>query len=329
MRPSTLIEVITNVSTTGQPVYVWGKPGIGKSACINQAAQRRGIGFADVRVALLDPVDVRGLPTIENGITKWAPPEFLPRTGSGLLFLDELAQGAPMIQAAMLQLCLERRVGEYVLPDGWTIVAASNRQEDRAGGHRVISPLLNRFLHLDLEVHNDDWQAWALPAGVAPEVRSFLNARPALLHKFDANANERSFPTPRSWEFVSRILPTTTDATIFDLVSGCVGQGPAAEFVAFYKVYASLPDVNAILASPKTAPVPSQPDVLYAVCGAVVDKVRLDLKKGGNGVEYCSRLPKEFGVLMFRDLIKLNKQLLVTNAGREFLTANRDALIAS
>src|SRR4029079_8083765 len=117
--------------------------------------------------------------------------------GEGVLFLDELAQAPPLVQAACLQLTLDRRVGEHELPAGWSVIAASNRAEDRAGTHRLISPLLNRFVHLDLEVSNEDWQAWAVASGIAPEVRAFLRYRPALLFRFDPAVQERAFPTPR------------------------------------------------------------------------------------------------------------------------------------
>ena len=103
-----------------------------------------------------------------KGRAEWCPPAFLPRTGDGVLFLDELAQAPPLVQAACLQLVLDRRLGEYELPAGWAVMAASNRQEDRAGTHRLISPLLNRFVHLDLEVSLDDWQAWERLAWLAP-----------------------------------------------------------------------------------------------------------------------------------------------------------------
>src|SRR5205085_3221785 len=170
---------------------------VGKSSLIRQAARDLSLAVCDVRAVLLDPVDLRGLPTLKDGAAEWCPPAFLPRGGEGVLFLDELAQAPPLVQAACLQLTLDRRVGEYELPAGWSVVAASNRQEDRAGAHRLITPLLNRFVHLDLEVSLEDWQDWAARAGVCHEVRSFLRYRPALLFQFDPGSGQRAFPTPR------------------------------------------------------------------------------------------------------------------------------------
>lgn len=312
-------------------LFIWGPPGVGKSGIIKQVAAALGVGFIDIRAVLLDPVDLRGLPTIDpaTGRARWAIPEFLPTEGSGILFLDEVPAAPQLTQNALLQLTLDRKLGEYTLPDGWVIVAAGNRVEDRAGAFRTSTAINNRFLHLDLEVHAEDWQDWALSSGIAPEVRSFLNSQPQKLHQFDPAQNQRAFPTPRSWEFVSRILPACTDTNFHDLVSGCIGAGVAAEFVAFAKVYRSLPDVDGILSAPATAKVPTEPDVLYAITGAITEKVRADNKKNGAAARYASRMPKEFGVLLFRDLVKVDRTTLATAEGKQFLKDNRDALIGA
>src|SRR4051812_30960268 len=211
MKPSDVSRALAALVPTGRPTYLWGPPGCGKSSIVRQAAAVMGLDLVDVRATLLDPVDLRGLPRLDGDTAVWLPPAFLPRGGPGLLFLDELAQAAPLVQAACLQLTLDRKIGEYELPAGWSVVAASNRQEDRAGTHRLISPLLNRFVHLDLDVSNEEWQQWAVANTVAPAVRSFLQYRPGLLFQFDPAANPRSFPTPRSWQFVSDVLGRTAD----------------------------------------------------------------------------------------------------------------------
>src|SRR5829696_5599735 len=155
VRPSDVSKALAALVPTKRPVYLWGPPGCAKSAVVRQTAATLGLTLADVRATLLDPVDLRGLPRLDGDAAVWCPPAFLPKDGQGLLFLDELAQAAPLVQAACLQLVLDRRIGEYELPDGWVVVAASNRAEDRAGAHRLITPLLNRFVHLELEVSHD------------------------------------------------------------------------------------------------------------------------------------------------------------------------------
>jgi MoxR-like ATPase len=165
---------LASLLPTRRPVYLWGPPGVGKSGVVRQIARRASIDVLDVRAVLLDPVDLRGLLGIEGDRALWCPPAFLPTDAEGVLFLDELAQAPPLVPAACLQLTLDRRVGEYLLPGGWSVVAASNRQEDLACAHCLISPLLNRFVHLDLEVSHDDWQDWAVPQ---PGLRGLPPAR--------------------------------------------------------------------------------------------------------------------------------------------------------
>src|SRR3954470_23360008 len=220
MRPSEVTRALAALVPTRRPVYLWGPPGAGKSSLVRQAAAALGLGLVDVRATLLDPVDLRGLPRLDGNTAVWCPPAFLPRGGEGVLFLDELAQAAPLVQAACLQLTLDRRVGEYELPAGWNVIAASNRAEDRAGTHRLITPLLNRFVHLDLDVSADDWQQWAVAAALSPEVRAFLRYRPALLFRFDPAAAERAFPTPRAWQFVSDVLGRTPADLLHGVVTG-------------------------------------------------------------------------------------------------------------
>lgn len=331
MRPQDVTETLKNLIPTRRPIYLWGAPGCGKSSIVHQATQAQELEMIDVRAVLLDPVDLRGLPKI-NGSDRahWCPPAFLPHDpkSKGVLFLDELAQAPPLVQAGCLQLTLDRRIGEYQLPDGWTVVAASNRQEDRAGVHKLISPLLNRFIHLDLEVSHEDWQAWALDAQVAPEVRSFLHFKPALLHNFDPSAGARAFPTPRSWSFVSDVLPASPPNLLHAIAAGCVGEGPAAEFVAFVQIYRDLPDVEQVLKNPEKAKVPKEPSVLYALCGAIAEKCRqAEAKLLESAFTYADRLPSEFSVLLVRDMVRINRAALTTQGATRWLKSKRDLIL--
>ncbi len=323
MRPSELIRALFALVPTKRPIYLWGSPGVGKSSVVRKVADILILNFVDIRATLLDPVDLRGLPRLSKDTAVWAPPAFLPRTGAGILFLDELAQAPPLVQAACLQLCLDRKLGEYILPEGWSIIAASNKAEDRAGTHRVISPLLNRFVHLDLNVSADDWQDWAVPAKIAPEVRAFLRFRPGLLFQFDASSNLRAFPTPRSWQFVSDVLPGTPPELLHRVVAGCVGDGPAAEFVGFLQLYRELPDVDSALTAPDATPVPREPAVLYALVGALVERCRADAGPVANFVRYATRLPDEFGLLALRDLLALRPKLASNPAVQAWIAKAR------
>lgn len=309
MRPSQLAKLLPEFLRPGSgqpPVYIHGPPGVGKSDCVRQAAARLGLMVIDLRVVLLDPIDIRGMPKLGAKDVKWIPPAFLPQKGEGVLFLDELAAAAPLTQASCLQLCLDRRVGEYELPRGYSIVAASNRVEDRAGAHRIISPLLNRFIHFDLDVDGDDWQHWAEANGVAREVRFFLKHRPALLHAFDPTKNERAFATPRSWAFASKVLSALEgqdEGLWLPTLAGTVGEGPALEFLSFLRVTQHLPTWADVCRAPDTTHVPAKADELWAMAGVLDAGVRkgMDVDVARAFVRYVTRLPREHGVIVMRE----------------------------
>jgi MoxR-like ATPase len=179
MKPSRVYEVLSQLIVNNWPVFIWGPPGVGKSSIVAQLAKEKGLELFDIRASLLDPTDLRGIPHVDNGIARWAPPSFLPheKNSNGLLFFDELNAAPPLVQASLYQLTLDRRVGEYELPEGWRIVAAGNRAEDSSIVYRMPAALANRFVHLDFEVNVDDWVAWALDHQVDPMVIAFIRTR--------------------------------------------------------------------------------------------------------------------------------------------------------
>ena len=269
---------------------------------MKQLAETLNVPLQDLRALLLDPVDLRGLPFLaSDGRSKWATPEFLPQNGSGILFLDELNAAPAMVQASCYQLVLDRKLGEYTLPDGWAIIAAGNRDSDRAVTTRMPTPLRNRFVHLEFEVDVQEWSEWAIQAAIRPEAIAFLRFRPELLSAFDRDAN--AFPSPRSWEFVSRILDSldsqTNPAIEHEIIAGAVGTGAATEFSAFLRTFRELPNIDAILLNPTQEPVPENAAAQYAVASALAHRAsdanfdRICL--------YLNRLPTEFRVLCVRD----------------------------
>jgi len=299
MKASSVCEALRVLVEAQQPTFIWGGPGIGKSAIVRQVATSLEVALQDVRALLLDPVDLRGLPFLgPDGRSKWATPDFLPTEGEGILFLDELNAAPAMVQASCYQLVLDRKLGEYTLPDGWAIVAAGNRDSDRAVTTRMPTPLRNRFVHLEFEVDIQEWCEWAIRAGVRPEVIAFLRFRPALLSAFDRDAN--AFPSPRSWEFVSGILAEGPNRRLEqELYVGAVGLGAATEFGAFLKTFRELPSIEGILMNPAREPVPDQPDAQYAVATALANSAS-DTNFDRMCV-YLQRMPTEFQVFCVRD----------------------------
>jgi hypothetical protein len=307
MKPSELSTALQILIASKQPCCIWGSPGIGKSNVVAQTATAMGIQLTDVRAVLLDPVDLRGLPHINgDGRSHWAQPDFLPRSGSGVLFLDELNRAPSLVQNACFQLVLDRKLGEYTLPADWAVVAACNRESDGGGVSRMSSALANRFIHLDAEPDLQDWCKWAIRANLEPSVIAFLRWKPELLHAFDRNA--KAFPTPRSWEFVSRITAQKPGNGIeHALYCGAVGEGAAIEYSAFLRLFRSLPSIDAILLNPQQAQVPTDPAVLFAVSSALAR--RAESNNLGRVITYLSRLPEEYNVYAVRDAVTRDAKL--------------------
>lgn len=324
MKPTQVIESIKTCIKANQPPFIHGSPGIGKSDVVRQVGKDLDLPIADVRAVLLDPVDLRGLPTVNgDGRAKWAIPEFLPREGKGILFLDELNAAPKLVQAACYQLVLDRKLGEYTLPKEWHIVSAGNRETDRAVVTRMPSALANRFIHIDFDVDVEDWILWALNHNVMTELISFIRFRPPLLNAFDPKAASKAFPTPRSWMFVNNIMATNPAQDIlYDLLKGTVGEGATAEFLAFWKIFNKLPSPDVILTNPDSSEVPTDPATLYALMGALA--ARAKDSNMDRLMKYMARVPNEFCVLLMRDALRRDNSLANTRAYINWNSQNSD-----
>lgn len=277
MKISQMKSVARAAYAARQPIMVWGPPGVGKSSGIHQSADEQSIDFIDLRLGLLESIDLRGLPVTKGDAVKWVLPSFLPRKGKGIVFLDEFVQASPSIMSAASQLILDRRVGEYVLPDGWVVWAAGNRKSDRASTNSMPTHIANRFVHLYIEVSFEEWVAWALTHDIDIRVIAYLKWRPAMLHQFDPQQKGEAFQTPRSWEFASNMLKQgLDDSVLLDVMNGTVGIGASAEFVGFLKVFDKMPSFDAIVLDPKNAPIPGDAATLYAIATALVNRVTKD-----------------------------------------------------
>lgn len=260
MTPSSLSQFLSQLVQHQIKIstMLWGPPGVGKSSIVAQTAQAHGLEFVDVRLSQLAPTDLRGLPVPENGVSRWFPPEFLPREGKGILFLDELNMAPPTMQGMAQQLILDRKVGSYTLPEGWFVWAAGNRKEDKAAVFDMPAPLTNRFIHLEVQPDLESFKAYAFFAEIHEQILAFLAFRPALLHQMDTK--HPAWPSPRSWEMASKLLGAGLS------IAPVVGPGAAAEFEAFQQIYAVLPELHPILEGQAgDYPFPEEPSARYAL----------------------------------------------------------------
>ncbi len=240
-----------------RPVFLWGPPGIGKSEVVASIAEELGGLMIDLRMAQMEPTDIRGIPYFNKELNKmdWAPPVDLPDEELAskypliVLFLDEMNSAPPAVQAAGYQLVLNRQVGKYKLPDNVVIVAAGNRDSDKGVTYRMPMPLANRFIHLEMKADFASWQGWAVDKKIHKDVVGYLSFAKKDLYDFDNKSSSRAFATPRSWVFVSDLLEDETmdTDTQFNLISGAIGEGLAVKFAAHRKLAGKMPEPLDIL----------------------------------------------------------------------------------
>jgi hypothetical protein len=287
---------------------------VGKSDMVREVAQRHQAPVIDIRLSQMEPSDLRGIPFRVNDSVEWAIPSILPnreRHGpEGILFLDEITSAPPTVSAAAYQLILDRRLGEYQVPQGWAIFAAGNRQGDRGVTYSMPAPLANRFSHFEVETHLDDWVTWAYRHNIDERIIAFLRFRPELLFDFDPAHNPVAFPSPRSWEFAHRALqkfdqhPQLLQGTL----QACVGPAAGVELNAFVNSLDKMPDLDAILAGEDVS-VPDEIDLQYAIAAALVGRA-IRANDGGEGsvthgriLEFARRFPqREMGVMLVSDM---------------------------
>ena len=325
LKPSQAIQIIEVCINNNLPCFLWGAPGVGKSAIVRQVADKLALAVIDLRAALLDPVDLRGIPSNQNGKTSWLQPDFLPTEGNGVLFLDELPQATESVQSALLQLVLDRRLGDYTLPDGWNVIAAGNRISDGTFSRKLSKALGSRFAtHIEIEVDLKDWCEWAIDNGISPEVIAFARFRPELLHSFDPKAADNSFPCPRVWATVSQFIGKLSPEVELAFLAGALGEGAATEFYSFLRICRDLPSVDEILLDPAGTPVPSTPSVQYALCGAVARHTTVN--NAPQIFSYMTRIPVEFQAVWLIDTIRQNRDVTKTSQFRDWAIKNGDLL---
>jgi len=309
MKASHLTTIVGRLIEQRLPVFIWGAPGIGKSSIVKQIAVEKDLAFLDLRLSLLDPTDLKGIPFF-NAETKegiWAKPSFLPSDpqSKGILFLDEINTAPPAVQASAYQLILDRQVGEYLLPEGWSIVAAGNRENDRGVVYKMPPPLANRFVHFEMEVDFDEWKKWAYKKSVAPDIVAFLAYDRAMLFTFDPHSNEKSFATPRSWEYVNTIVQSGIEGSLLlESIAGAVGREAAVGYVSFKKVMKKLPPLNTILDGSLPYIEEEDPRVLMALVIGLVNAVKEEGSETAvdHLLAFSLSLPSEFAIMFIKDL---------------------------
>lgn len=333
MKSSELQKLLAFSFANHFPVLIKGKPGIGKSDIVAQAAIDAGAELIISHPVVSDPTDYKGLPFVVNGQAEFLPFGELNKLINAdkltVFFLDDLGQASTSVQAACMQLLLARRINGHKVSDFVTFVAATNRREDKAGVGGLLEPVKSRFSTIvELNVDTNDWVIWALNNGMSTELISFIQFRPEMLDNFVASKDIVNSPCPRTVAYVGKMMNaglSVSDSYFFEIVNGATGEAFAREFTEYLKIYLSLPSINQIILDPVNSPVPSELSGKYAISGAIADK--MTAQNVGALVTYLNRLPKELAVMSFKSATVKNPSVCATREFIQFFSQNQDLMI--
>lgn len=337
MNPTEAVTFINMCLQTRLVPMLTGPPGIGKSSIVEQLAKKYRLKLIDIRLSQCDPCDLNGFPQVNGRRAKYLPmdtfpleDDVLPKEYLGyLVFFDEFNSPSMAVQAAAYKIILDRKVGQHNLHPCVVMVCAGNRAIDGAIVNRTSTAMQSRLVHGELMVDHKIWSLWASSNKLSDKVISYINHRPDKLHEFNPNHNDKTFPCPRTWEFLSRLelfgkdtIPMRVKLPGF---AGCVGEGTAREFLNYCDVYQHIPTYAAIKKDPKGISVTSEPSMLAALSGMVGSNVtNADLDQV---MPYIYRLPIEFQAFALRDACKRNPTMIRQKEIADWLTVNSAELL--
>lgn len=312
---SELLEVLLNVAPV-RPVFIWGAPGIGKSAIVQQFADEVGLPCVSLLGSQLAPEDIIGIPQIKGETSEFLPPKMIARKDPYVLFLDELNACSQEVQKAFYSLIHERRVGEYHLPEGSIVIGAGNRAQDSAIVKTMSSALINRMVHVQLKADSKQWLSWAYTNGIHPWITEYITQRPDQLFS-EPPKTEEPYSTPRSWHMLSDALKESgagekelPEEYLRMITYGCISAKHAGMFLAFTKTLGNKHLLSDIIKGEARFPdKPEERDVLYFIAQSFRAKLLQELPQDKQKIGKDTKFFVHRAKAMIKELASINTEL--------------------
>lgn len=310
-----LLEVLLNIAPV-RPVFIWGAPGIGKSAIVQQFADEVGLPCVSLLGSQLAPEDIIGIPRIKGETSEFLPPKMIARKEPYVLFLDELNACSQEVQKAFYSLIHEHRIGEYHLPEGSIVVGAGNRAQDSAIVKTMSSALVNRMFHVQLKVDPAQWLSWAYENGIHPWITEYIRQRPDHLFS-EPPKTEEPYSTPRSWHMLSDALKESgagekelPETYLRIVVYGCLSARHAGMFLAFTKILGNKHLLADIIKGEARFPdKPEERDVLYFIAQSFRAKLLQELPQDKQKIGKDTKFFVHRAKAMIKELASINTEL--------------------
>lgn len=317
------------VGDTKSIAHITGSPGCGKTALVYELAKLYGFdNFIDINASLLDYPDLAGLALLSDTSSdvlkfKYSPIMAPLREGRNLVLFDEVADAPMLMQNLVRRVVWTREINGLRVSPQTYFVLASNRTIDKSGANRVSGKLKNVVAHYPMESNLEDWVNWAQRANIDPKLIQFLRFRPANLDQYDPD--KESSPTPRQWEMVNYVPDTLPSELYFADCAARVGEGPAAEWTAFRKIYESIISPEEVILNPDGVKIPEDLSAQFAIVGSIsqhttpgnIDRI----------ARFVKRLTPDFNVMYWMDTIKKEPKLKATKPFIEWSTSSGNVVL--
>jgi hypothetical protein len=316
ISPKQAIDEIWHCAARGVVPYLRSSPGMGKSAIIHQIAAENRLKMIDLRLSQCTPEDLQGFPMRQGDKATFVPFDVFPIEGDEppegyegwMLLLDELSSANKQVQAAAYKIILDRMTGSFKLHERVIIVAAGNLETDKAVVVSMSTALQSRLVHYTLDVDPKGWVEWAIRAGIDKRIIAYISYKPSMLMKFDPNHTEHTFPCPRTWEILSKLIQgDELGASNAARIAGAIGQGTSIEFLTFAREFDRLPKLQDILDAPSSIALPSELATRYAT--AVMLSEHLTEKTADLLLTFMKRLDVEMQIIFIRMALMANPKL--------------------
>jgi hypothetical protein len=365
MRFNHMVNYIKKAFLTGkqstQRIILVGQPGGGKSAVAHTSIRElneeynMGLRLYDLRVSMLGRTELMGIPmpNVQEKTMEFFPLDLLPKDGAGIILLEELTSAPLSVQTPLYQLVWDRKLWNYVVPEGYMIMATGNRMEDRATAERLSTALASRWTHWELDIHVDDFKRWCMNSNIHPIIPTFIGKCPELLNNFDPKSKAKAFACPRTWELLHNTLqiiaPTVEDlrhalsdpvtrVQLLECTIGTVGEGAGHTMFQFMEVFGRMIDPRLIMDDPDSAPFPKDISEMFAIHGALVNMA--EFTNIDHIIRYYKRLPEHMQDFIDKFIIDTRIRLCGTDMSlkktysesvtyfKTWATKNREVIMA-
>lgn len=344
MRISVAKSVLKTLIPQRLPVLLKGSPGIGKTDLVKQVAAELDYDLIIAHPVVDEPIDYKGLPFVVDGEARFLPfgnlRSIIEADRPTIYFLDDLGQSLPTVQAACMQLLLNRSINDHPVSDHVTFIAATNRREDKAGVSGILEPVKSRFVTiLEINPDKDDWIEWAIEHDMPSELIAFIGWRPALLNDFRPTQDITNSPSPRTVANAGHIYNAIRHSEEFkddrsrkfalhEAIKGACGDGFATEFMGFLDVYQSLPSLKEALENPDGVNMPGNDELSAQYAFACLLAEETPPHKDVAFIKLIKRMKSEFQMLTVRMAAQRNEELFQSTAVRRFLSENKELILS-